>query len=75
MLPGHRRRADRGGQARAAAAGFTAPPANAALKPVAALAITGAHEAWLVPLAIGLRLALASVVALVMVLGVGRASG
>lgn len=41
--------------------------ASFVLKPVVALAVLGAHDAWLVPLVLGLRLALASVVALVMV--------
>jgi len=42
--------------------------ATLVLKPVTALAVIGAHDAWLVPLVLGVRLALVSVVALVMVL-------
>jgi hypothetical protein len=49
-----------------------AQQATTAVKPVAALVVIGVHGAWLVPLVLGMRLALVSVVALVMVLSVGK---
>jgi hypothetical protein len=49
-----------------------AQQATTAVKPVAALVAIGVHDAWLVPLVLAVRLALVSVVALVMVLSVQK---
>lgn len=42
------------------------------LRPVASVAATGLHSAWLVAIALGARLVVASVVALVMVFSVDK---